>query len=167
MFNIDDYGQEEVKRGLELNLLGCPCCGKELNNIRLLKGGSYDLPDEEEEEYKRRGCSPVKSTVKLICSNCGYISEFDKHILMKKHEVEKNEFKNYYPSGRTDIPLDERQGKFVEEFLKCGDKYQAAQVSGYIDFNAPLRSRRVVNAIMEGRQKKLEEEKRKKFNSEL
>jgi hypothetical protein len=148
---------------LELNLIGCPCCGKELKNIKILKMSNYEFDDHNEEKGKSGGI-PMRDIIELICLECGYISRFEALRLMSKYYEEEKEFSKYCPSGNENDPLDERQKKYVEEFLKSEDKNKAARNADYSVIDAPLRQKKINKAINDGRQAKLEEKKQKKFN---
>ncbi|MDM8312850.1 terminase small subunit [Clostridium cadaveris] len=165
MINIeDDELKEKILRGLKLKRIRCPICNtksweiiKVLENVTEKNHGdkikySYEIP---------------MTIVRIICERCGYICEFNSRLFIQSAEYEQSEYSGWPTGiqGDENQPLDEKQKKFVEEYIKCEERKEAAFRAGYgnlqtIDAIATklMSSAKVIKAIKEEKEKILNED---------
>lgn len=164
MLDLLELNEDYVKSGLDILGVKCPMCkSKEW----VIAGWSERVKRIDEKDKK--GDDIVVAGVihipihflKVKCVYCGFVAEFD-HVILEK--VARDEEEEYSGSpiglqGKEDAPLTEMQKKFVLEYIKSGNRTEAALKAGYpnvtVEANATtlMCSRKIINAIKEERRR--------------
>lgn len=166
-YDSNDTIEKNVLRGLKLKRIKCPVCQEKSWEIIGDIENIYEF-NHEEKQIQGNGyiILPIEF-VKVLCKNCGHISEFNIEPLIKVAKDEQEEYSGWPIGleGDENEALDDRQKRFVLEYIKDGNKEQAALRAGYENHQTAhaigtklMCSRKIIKAIKEQREKLLDED---------
>lgn len=160
-YSKEIYKEEPILRGVKLKKIKCPLCKN--NDFKLIGDINENQEFNHNEKQKlRKSCFALPiPLIKICCQECGYIFEYKVNTLVDAVIKEQKEYSGW-PNGlqgNENDPLDERQKKFVKEYIKDSNTEMASIRAGYSPKTANANgttlmcSRKIIKAIKKERER--------------